>query len=412
MQVESAPKRQIGYAVAIIVLMIIGGFTVGYTLNLQNQVQDLTSKVNSLTVETKSLQTVVNNMQKTLVDVQNRLSSNGAISPLPEGERLSNGLDFSELYQRVKESIVQIQAGSATGSGWVYDDNNHIVTNFHVVESTNNVNVILHDGTIFVGKVVGKDQYSDLAVILVNTTQGIKLKPLPLGDSMKLRVGERVVAVGAPFGLSGSISQGIVSQIGRLLPAPGTQYSIPNMIQIDASINPGSSGGALLNLNGEVVGVTSAGISDNGGFQGVGLAIPSSIVKRVIPSLLATGTYKHPFLGITGGDLLPVIVEANRLNVTRGVIVVDVLQGSPAERAGLRRSVMTQQRIGNDIVSIPVGGDVIIGVDGNIVRKIDDLIAYSEEFKKPGDSILLTILREGRKITINVVLGERPLPNN
>lgn len=412
MQVESAPKRQIGYAVAIIVLMIIGGFTVGYTLNLQNQVQDLTSKVNSLTVETKSLQTVVNNMQKTLVDVQNRLSSNGAISPLPEGERLSNGLDFSELYQRVKESIVQIQAGSATGSGWVYDDNNHIVTNFHVVESTNNVNVILHDGTIFVGKVVGKDQYSDLAVILVNTTQGIKLKPLPLGDSMKLRVGERVVAVGAPFGLSGSISQGIVSQIGRLLPAPGTQYSIPNMIQIDASINPGSSGGALLNLNGEVVGVTSAGISDNGGFQGVGLAIPSSIVKRVIPSLLATGTYKHPFLGITGGDLLPVIVEANRLNVTRGVIVVDVLQGSPAERAGLRRSAMTQQRIGNDIVSIPVGGDVIIGVDGNIVRKIDDLIAYSEEFKKPGDSILLTILREGRKITINVVLGERPLPNN
>ncbi|MBI2127032.1 MAG: trypsin-like peptidase domain-containing protein [Thaumarchaeota archaeon] len=331
-------------------------------------------------------------------------------APQPQGNgKALTTADLSDLYDRVKGSVVQIRAGDAGGSGWVYDNENHVVTNFHVVQGTENVEVILEDGTMLRGKVVGTDQYSDLAVILVTTTQSVKLKPLSLGDSLKLRVGERVVAVGAPFGLAGSMTQGIVSQVGRLLQAPGTRYSIPNVIQIDAPINPGNSGGPLLNLNGEVLGVTSAGVTQTGGFQGVGLTIPVSAVKRVIPSLLAGGTYKHPYLGITGTDVSPTIAETMKLNTTRGVLVVEVTAGSPAEKAGIKGGTRSANV---DNIPTPIGGDVIIGVDGTVVRKIDDVIAYSEEFKKPGDTLTITILREGKKMTINIILGERPPPTN
>ena len=159
-----------------------------------------------------------------------------------------------------------------------------------------------------------------------------------------------------------------------------------------------------MNLNGEVVGVTSAGVTTSGAFEGIGLVIPSSSVKRVIPALLTTGTYKHPFLGITGGDVTPSIAQANKLNTTRGVIIVEVLAGSPAQKAGIRSSTVSNQ--------LPIGGDVIVAVDGNVVRKIDDIISYSEEFKKPGDSVTMTLLREGKKINIDVILGERPPPSN
>ena len=285
---DRAPRRTTAYVAVIIVLVIIGGFFGGYSLNQANQVKDLTNKIDSLNVEVKSLQTVIQNMQGTIVDVQNKVQEGVVNAPQPQGNgKALTTADLSDLYDRVKGSVVQIRAGDAGGSGWVYDNENHVVTNFHVVQGTENVEVILEDGTTLRGKVVGTDQYSDLAVILVTTTQSVKLKPLSLGDSLKLRVGERVVAVGAPFGLAGSMTQGIVSQVGRLLQAPGTRYSIPNVIQIDAPINPGNSGGPLLNLNGEVLGVTSAGVTQTGGFQGVGLTIPVSAVKRVIPSLLA-----------------------------------------------------------------------------------------------------------------------------
>ncbi len=406
MQAEKiSKKRPISYIVTIITLIVVSGFLTGFTLNLQNQMQNFSNKVDFLNVETKSLQTVVENMQKKIVDIQNGAANNNITlpaQPLSDG-KLSNGLDFSNLYQNVRESVVQIVAGDATGSGWVYD-NTHVVTNFHVIESTNDVEIVLYDGATLRGKIVGKDQYSDLAVISVTLPQGIRLRPLSIGDSLKLKVGERVVAVGAPFGLTGSITQGIVSQTGRLLQAPGTQYSIPNVIQIDAPINPGNSGGPLMNLNGEVVGVTSAGVTTGGAFEGIGLVIPSSSVKRVIPALLTTGTYKHPFLGITGGDVTPLIAQANKLNTTRGVIIVEVLAGSPAQKAGIRSSTVNNQ--------IPVGGDVVVAVDGNVVRKIDDIIAYSEEFKKPGDSVTMTLLREGKKINVSVILGERPPPSN
>ncbi len=407
---DRAPRRTTTYVAVIIVLVIIGGFFGGYSLNQANQVKDLTNKIDSLNVEVKSLQTVIQNMQNKIVAVQNKVQEGVVNAPQPQGNgKALTTADLSDLYDRVKGSVVQIRAGDAGGSGWVYDNENHVVTNFHVVQGTENVEVILEDGTTLRGKVVGTDQYSDLAVILVTTTQSVKLKPLSLGDSLKLRVGERVVAVGAPFGLAGSMTQGIVSQVGRLLQAPGTRYSIPNVIQIDAPINPGNSGGPLLNLNGEVLGVTSAGVTQTGGFQGVGLTIPVSSVKRVIPSLLAGGTYKHPYLGITGTDVSPTIAETMKLNTTRGVLVVEVTAGSPAEKAGIKGGTRSANV---DNIPTPIGGDVIIGVDSTVVRKIDDVIAYSEEFKKPGDTLTMTILREGKKMTINIILGERPPPAN
>src|SRR3990170_602533 len=207
---DRAPRRTTAYVAVIIVLVIIGGFFGGYSLNQANQVKDLTNKIDSLNVEVKSLQTVIQNMQGTIVDVQNKVQEGVVNAPQPQGNgKALTTADLSDLYDRVKGSVVQIRAGDAGGSGWVYDNENHVVTNFHVVQGTENVEVILEDGTTLRGKVVGTDQYSDLAVILVTTTQSVKLKPLSLGDSLKLRVGERVVAVGAPFGLAGSMTQGI-----------------------------------------------------------------------------------------------------------------------------------------------------------------------------------------------------------
>jgi S1-C subfamily serine protease len=401
MGAETSKKKPIAHII-IITLMVISGFLAGVSFNLQNQMQNLSNKVESLNIETKNLQIVIENMQKKIVDIQNLAPNISLPAQSLPSARLSNGLDFSNLYEHVRESVVQVIVGNGGGSGFVYNST-HIVTNFHVVESVTDTEIILHDGTALNGKVVGKDQYSDLAVISVVLPEGIRLKPLAIGDSTKLKVGERVVAVGAPFGLTGSITQGIVSQTGRLLQAPGTQYSIPNVIQIDAPINPGNSGGVLLNLNGELVGVTSAGITTSGVSGGVGLVIPSSAVKRIIPTLLTAGTYKHPFIGIIGTDVTLTIAQANKLNTTRGVIIIEVVSGSPAQKAGIRGSILNNQ--------LPLGGDVIVAVDGNIVRKIDDIIAYSEEFKKPGDSIKATLLREGKKIDINIILGERPPPN-
>ncbi|MBM3897622.1 MAG: PDZ domain-containing protein [Thaumarchaeota archaeon] len=402
METEISKKKPIVYTVTIITLIAISGFLAGFTLNLNNQIQNLSNEVKSLSIETKSLQTIIENIQKKIVDIQN-IAPNLSLpaQSLPD-RRLSDGLDFSILYQSVKESVVQVVVGNGGGSGFVYNST-HIVTNYHVVQSITDVEIILHDGESLNGKVVGKDQYSDLAVISITLPEGIRLKPLTIGDSTKLKVGERVVAVGTPFGLTGSITQGIVSQMGRLLQAPGTQYSIPNVIQVDAPINPGNSGGVLLNLNGELVGVTSAGITTSGVSGGVGLVIPSSTVKRIIPALLTTGTYKHPFIGIVGMDITLTIAQANKLNTTKGVIIVETMAGSPAQKAGIKGSILNN--------GLPIGGDVIVAVDGNIVRKIDDVISYSEEFKKPGDLIKITLLREGRKIDINIVLGERPLPN-
>jgi S1-C subfamily serine protease len=233
-----------------------------------------------------------------------------------------------------------------------------------------------------------------------------KLLPLSLADSSKVRVGERLAAIGNPFGLSGSLSSGIVSGVGRQIPAQEEEgFTIPDIIQTDAPINPGNSGGPLLNMRGEVIGINSAIYSTTGQFAGVGFAIPSNTLAQVVPSLITTGSYQHPWLGVAGRDITPGLADRLGLNEPRGFLVMDVVAGSPAEKAGILKG--TEDTV-IDGIPIKLGGDVIIAVDNNTVRKIDDLLAYVEMEKSVGDDLELTILREGQMMEVVATLAARP----
>ncbi|HJU58567.1 MAG TPA: trypsin-like peptidase domain-containing protein [Nitrososphaeraceae archaeon] len=333
---------------------------------------------------------------------------------------------LSELFKNVEKSVVQISSedettailGSRLGSGFVYDTNGHIITNNHVTSGAKDLHITFSDGTIYAGKVIGSDPHSDLAVVLVNDVPKEKLFPLTLGNSSNLIVGERVAAVGNPFGLSGSLTEGIVSGLGRLLPsAPPSpenlfgngdrivSFSIPDIIQTDAAINPGNSGGPLLNFNGEVIGINSAIFSNTGVYAGVGFAIPSNTLKKVIPELIEKGSYKHPWLGITGIDVTPDIAQKMNLTEPRGFLVIDVNANGPADKAGIRGGDKIDRIDGREI---ELGGDIIIAIDGKPVRKIDDVLSHLEREKSVGDKISLTIIREGVEEKKNTTLEERP----
>lgn len=321
-----------------------------------------------------------------------------------------NVLDIGDIYSQVEKSVVKIEVRrgfgkKVSGSGFLFDSRGHVVTNNHVVEDSRQIEVVLSDGTILKAKFVGGDVYSDLAVIKV-AESGVAT-PLTLADSNSLKVGNQVVAVGSPFGLGGSVTSGIVSQKGRLLPVQGG-YSIPDVIQFDAAINPGNSGGPLLNSRGEVVGVTTALMTSltSPAFAGVGFAIPSNTVARVVPSLIEKGYYKHPWLGITVANLRPAIVEAMGLKISRGLLVVEVLKGSPAEEAGLKGG-NTPLAINDDTVKI--GGDVIIGMDEINIKSLEDLLSYLSQ-RSPGDEATLRIIRDGTELSLTVTIGIRPLP--
>ncbi|MGH9923015.1 MAG: S1C family serine protease, partial [Nitrososphaerales archaeon] len=255
-------------------------------------------------------------------------------------------LTLPELFQRVENSVVQItvRAGDQSflgderlGSGFVYDSNGNIITNNHVVEGADDISVTFLDGSAYDASIVGTDPYTDLAVIKADVPAEL-LAPLPLGDSSKLQVGEQVAAIGNPFGLSGSMTTGIVSQLGRLLPLAEVEggFSIPDVIQTDAAINPGNSGGPLLDIRGEVVGVNSAITSGTGEFAGVGFAVPSNTVKKIVPVLISDGRYRHAWLGVSGTDLTPEIAEALNLKDTKGFLVIDIVADSPADKSGIR----------------------------------------------------------------------------
>lgn len=315
----------------------------------------------------------------------------------------------TEVYERVKDSVVMIRATGlgwvSMGSGFVYDTEGHIVTNNHVIEGARYISVTFLDGTSFSASVVGADPYSDIAVLKVDT-KGITLKPLRLGNSTELKIGEQVVAVGSPFGLAGSVTTGVVSQKGRLLETEWG-YSIPSIIQFDAAVNPGNSGGPLLNMNAEVVGITTAIQSPTGSFVGIGYAIPSSIISRVVPSLISKGSYSHSWMGIRGINMDESIAEAMGVDVKRGVLITDVVKGGPADKAGLRGGTR-DVNIGGTIVRI--GGDIIIEVNGIPIRSFDELLSYMEERTSPGDVIRLTVVRSSQIIYVDVILGERPPP--
>jgi S1-C subfamily serine protease len=323
-------------------------------------------------------------------------------------------LTLPDLFQNVEKSVVQITDSneidlfeSRLGSGFVYDDNGHIITNHHVVSGGGNrLDVTFQDGSVYRASLIGSDPSADIAVLYVKEVSKEKLLPLSLADSSKVRVGEHVAAIGNPFGLSGSMSTGIVSGVGRQIPAQEDDgFTIPDIIQTDAPINPGNSGGPLLNMRGEVIGINSAIFSTTGQFAGVGFAIPSNTIAQVVPSLITTGSYQHPWLGVAGMDMTPGIASRLGLDEPRGFLVMDVVAGSPAEKAGIQRG---EEDAVIDGISMKLGGDVILAIDNNTVRKIDDILAYVETEKSVGDDLKLTILRDGQMMEVIATLLPRP----
>ena len=301
--------------------------------------------------------------------------------------------------QRAEESI----SPSGVGSGFVFDKKGHIITNAHVVEDAIKVVVTFLDGRSYNAEIVGVDTFTDIAVIKVDADLSL-LSPIFLGDSSNLQVGESIAAIGNPFGLSGSMTSGIVSQLDRLLPS-GAGYSIPDVIQTDAAINPGNSGGPLLNMRGEIVGINTAIQSTTGEFTGVGFAIPSQTVAKIVPILIKNGEYKHPWIGISGRDIGPDLAKVLNLNDAVGFLVITVIPDSPASRAGLQGSENTIERDG---VQYTVGGDIILSVDGLEVREISDILIHLQRAKSVGDEMVLEIIRDGRTTNFTIILGERP----
>jgi S1-C subfamily serine protease len=322
-------------------------------------------------------------------------------------------LRLPDLFVKVDKSVVQITDSDETdpldsrlGSGFVYDTNGHIITNNHVVSGGGRLDVTFPDGTVYRASLIGSDPFTDLAVLYLEDVPPEKLVPLPLADSSAIRVGEQVAAIGNPFGLSGSMSAGIVSGLGRLIPAQEAgDFSIPDVIQTDAPINPGNSGGPLLNMRGEVIGINSAIFSTTGQFAGVGFAIPSNTIDKVVPSLITSGSFRHPWLGVAGSDMTPGIADRLGLEEPRGFLVMEVVAWSPAEQADIRAG---DEDATIDGVPIKLGGDVIVGVDNKTVRKIDDILVYLQREKAVGDELQLTILRDGQEMQITAVLGARP----
>ncbi len=349
-------------------------------------------------------------------------------TPLPPeaiAEADSEELLLINLYERVNPSVVNIlvtvENGLADnlqqdlfptqgqGSGFVYDKAGHIVTNNHVIAEAAEVEVTFHDGSSATATVVGSDPDSDLAVVKVEVLAE-SLRPVAWGDSDQLHVGQRAVAIGNPFGLSGSLTTGIISALGRSLPTENA-FNIPDIIQTDAAINPGNSGGPLLNSQGEVIGVNTAivpRLSDLGerSFLGVGFAIPSNLVKRVVSGLIENGKYEHPWIGFQGNTVIPEIAEAMKLPQASGALIRQVISGSPADKAGLRGG--TRDIILKDGRDVKIGGDVILKIEDEDVKTFEDLISFLSRRGVVGETVTLTVLRNGKEQTIELTLEARP----
>lgn len=321
-------------------------------------------------------------------------------------------VSLAELFKESQDGVVKVSVrksnqtgtGRSLGSGFVYDVMGHIITNNHVVDGAQKITVTFLDGTSYNAKVVGTDRFTDIAVIRVEADPAL-LHPLPLGDSSQLRIGDPVAAIGNPFGLSGSMTSGIVSQVGRLLSSPGIAFSIPDVIQTDAAINPGNSGGPLLNMKGEVIGISTAIQSDIGEFTGVGFAVPSKTISKIAPILIKDGHYRHTWLGITGIDIDLDISSVLNLKDTKGFLIVNVVRGSPADKAGLHGATETKEVDG---IKYQIGGDIILSIDHKKVRKIDDILVYLQREKNVGDKIVLEVLRDGHLESFDLILEERP----
>ena len=342
-----------------------------------------------------------------IVSNGNHLETVGEVTSI---EKASN-FSLTEIFERTEESVVQVNIRSDNainnrgnmGSGFVYKDDGYIITNHHVVDNAERVTITFLDGESYIAKIIGTDADLDIAVLKVEIGSTY-LQPIPIGDSSHLKVGEPIAAIGNPFGLSGSMTSGIISQIGRLLPQD-SGYSIPDVIQTDAAINPGNSGGPLLNMKGEVVGMNTAIQSATGEFTGVGFAVPSNTIKKVVPVLIRDGIFHHPWMGISGSDVDPDLAKIRELNSSKGFLIATVIEGSPADAAGLQGVTITKEIDGREYA---LDGDIIIKIDDVVVRKISDILIHLQREKSIGDELIMTVNRDGTMIEAVLVLGERP----
>jgi S1-C subfamily serine protease len=319
------------------------------------------------------------------------------------------------VYQRAAAGVVNITSiaverdfffglvpREGAGSGAIIDTKGYILTNNHVIKDARRIEVTLWDGSKWHGRLIGTDPDNDLAVIHIDAPTE-RLHPLPLGSSQDLQVGQKVLAIGNPFGLGETLTTGIISSLGRSIRSDSGPM-IEDLIQTDAAINPGNSGGPLLDSDGDLIGINTAIFSPSGGSIGIGFAIPVDAAKRIIPELIEKGFVSHPWMGVSLFPLLPGVAKALRLDVERGALIVEVVRGGPADRAGLRGGGKTLQ-VGNAL--LPVGGDVVAALDGQAVGSSDELVKKIRRHR-PGDQVRVKILREGKFLEVPVTLGEQP----
>lgn len=343
-------------------------------------------------------------LQQTQQDIQaleERIDQGNTVRVVHVNGTSDQGL--AELFLQVNQSVVSIRGfgdQDAQGSGFIYSRNGYIVTNEHVIDEADRVQVTFSGGETVRADIVGEDPFSDLAVLKVDKNN---LKPLELGNLSDVRVGQPAVAIGNPFGLPGTMTSGIVSQKGRSLPVEGG-FSIPNALQTDAAINPGNSGGPLINTRGNVIGVNTAIETQTGTFSGVGFAIPVDSVKRVVPRLIQEGDVDYSWIGVRGRTVGAEIAERMELEEARGFLIVDVVEGGPADRAGFRAGNESATIRGNPI---NLGGDVITAIDGRTIKNYGTLTNHLLSQTSPGETVNVTVIRDGEKMEIPLTLGSR-----
>ena len=395
---ESRRSRRTGYKwmpLLIIVLVVVNALVMSYYVGQANE------NVARLEVELEAIEFQLSSSAYEITRLRDSIAIQG------QGNASLN-LGLTLIYNSTRNSVVLIRVdgpdGDAQGSGFVYDMEGRIITNNHVVEDADEIQVTFLDGTIVEATLVGTDPYSDMAVIEVDVPEYL-LSPVEFAPSSGLLVGEQVIALGNPFGLENTMTVGIVSATGRQMDAPG-RYAIIDVIQTDAAINPGNSGGPLLNSEGRVVGMNTAILSETRQFSGIGFAIPSDTILREAPVIIEEGRFDHAYLGISGIDLLPEIRELMDFDDSiKGALVTDLTEGGPADTAGLKGGDR-QETLDGFVINI--GGDVIIGVEGKAVRSFYDLVVILERGYRPGDVVTLTVIRDSAVIEIDLELGVRP----
>ena len=395
---ETRRSRRTGFnwtPLMIIALVVVNTLVLSYFVGEANE------NVARLEVEIEAIEFQLNSATNEIAGLLDSI----AIQSMGNASR---NLELTLIYNNTRNSVVLIvvsgPGGDGQGSGFVYDMEGRIITNNHVVEDADEIQVTFLDGTIVEATLVGTDPYSDMAVIEVDVPEYL-LSPVEFAPSSGLLVGEQVIALGNPFGLENTMTVGIVSATGRQMDAPG-RYAIIDVIQTDAAINPGNSGGPLLNSEGRVVGMNTAILSETRQFSGIGFAIPSDTILREAPVIIEEGRFDHAYLGISGIDLLPEIRELMDFDDSiKGALVTDLTEGGPADTAGLKGGDRQETL---DWFVINIGGDVIIGVEGKAVRSFYDLVVILERGYRPGDVVTLTVIRDNAVIEIDLELGVRP----